>query len=121
MPGRLPAWYVEHNGRLLQSLVLTSLWPGLRPHLPDLETSAGLYNILGLGSLLHMEHLLNRQYYSGELCEGDMQEDSIAWKSYLALLTGLDQKRVLILNRRRIPLMALADRCFVFFAAGLVK
>src|SRR5215510_5571086 len=121
MRGGLPAWYVDHNRRLLQSAVLTFLGPGVRPHLPDLETSAGLYDILSLGSLLHMQHLVNRQYYLGELSEGDVREDSVARVAYLVLLQWLDRERILILSGRRIPLMALADRCFIFFAAGLVK
>jgi hypothetical protein len=101
--------------------VLIFLGPGVVPHLPDLSTSAGLYNILGVGSLLHMQHLVNRQYYSGEISEGDLREDSVARLAYLLLLRKLEQECVLILSGKRIPMTPFADRCFIFFAAGLVK
>jgi hypothetical protein len=90
-------------------------------HLPDLDVPDGLYDILGVGSLIHMQHLMNRQYYTGELYDGDLREDAVARVAYLILLRCLEKRCIFMLRGKRIPLIALADRCFIFFAAGLVK
>jgi len=100
---------VDQNSGLLQNASLTFLGSGVCAHLPDLETSAGLYDILGLGSLIHMQHLLNRQYYLDEISKEDLREDSIARVAYLLLLRWLEQERILVLRGTCIPVIALAD------------
>jgi len=51
----------------------------------------------------------------------DDYEDTAARLAYLLLLKKLRAKLVFKLHGRRIPLHALADRFFIFFAAGVVK
>lgn len=68
-----------------------------------------------------MQHVVNRQYYLGQMSPSDMKEDVAARLAYLLLIRQLESQYVVCLHGTPIPLMALADRFFIFLAAGSVK
>jgi hypothetical protein len=74
-----------------------------------MEEADGFLDVITLGNLIQMRHLVNREYYLGTMSWEEMKEDVTAQLAYLLLMGWFGKKYTVLINGQAVPIKGLVD------------
>lgn len=89
------------------------------PHVPDMTTTTGLMDIMAIGNLLELAHVIDRRAYKKGIHWTEQPELGIARWSYHKLQVYFAKRYVTIVGGKSVSPLSLFRRSFVEFAAAV--
>jgi hypothetical protein len=94
--------------------------PSSGPHVPDMTTMAGLMDVIAIGNLLELAHVIDHRHYDGEIQWVESREMAMARWRYRKLQTHFAKWYVTIIDGVSVCPISVFRRSLVEFAAAII-
>jgi len=90
------------------------------PHVPDITTTTGLMDVMAIGNLLELAHVIDRRAYKKEIHWTEQPEMGIARWSYRKLQVFFAKRYVTMVGEKSVSPLSVFRRSLVEFAAAVM-